>query len=110
LKDIFNIQNENAKAVTAALSVTLGVGHFNVPGMTHNIEAYDEYFRAGTNISKFMAEWMLTGIDHLKNALAIDPDFGLVEIIYSLLLEEAVFFHPIRYLFKKAPYLRLFYL
>jgi adenylate cyclase len=77
LKDIFTIQNNIAKAVTTALSVTLGVGEFSRPGMTRNMEAYDEYLRAYSNYLKYTPDSRLAAIDQLKHALDIDPDYGL---------------------------------
>ncbi len=77
LKDIFAIQDEIAKAVTTALSITLGVGKFNRPGMTRNMEAYDVYLHAKANLYKFTPDSVLTAIDQLNHALDIDPDFGL---------------------------------
>jgi TolB-like protein/class 3 adenylate cyclase len=77
LKDIFDIQDDIVEAVTTALSVTLGVGEFNRPGMTRNIEAYDEYLRACANELKNTPDSVLGAIDHFKRALDIDPDFGL---------------------------------
>jgi adenylate cyclase len=77
LKDIFTIQDNIVKEVTTALSVTLGVGEFSQPGMTHNIEAYDKYLRAISNGFKYTPDSILLSIDQFKQALDIDPDFGL---------------------------------
>ncbi|MFC1840725.1 adenylate/guanylate cyclase domain-containing protein [Thermodesulfobacteriota bacterium] len=77
LKDVFAIEDDIAKAVTTALSITLGVGDFNIPGMTRNIEAYDESLRALAIIAKFTPDSMLPAIDHAKRTVEIDPDFGL---------------------------------
>ncbi len=77
LKDIFAIQDDIAKAVTTALSVTLGVGEFSRPGMTRNMEAYDEYLRAYANYMKNTPDSRLAAIDQFKQALDIDPDYGL---------------------------------
>jgi TolB-like protein len=77
LTDIFAIQDEIAEAVTTALSVTLGVGEFNRPGMTGSIEAYDEYLRAYANYDTFNPDSILAAIDLFKRVLDIDPDFGL---------------------------------
>jgi adenylate cyclase len=77
LKDIFDIQDDIAKAVTTALSVNLGVGEFSRPGMTCNIEAYDEYLRAYSNAYKYTPDSMLAAIDQYKQSLDIDPEFGL---------------------------------
>ncbi len=76
LKDIFTIQDEIAKAVTTALSITLGVGEFSRPGMTRSIEAYDEFLRAKANFDKYTPESILAAIEQFKKTLNIDPDFG----------------------------------
>jgi tetratricopeptide (TPR) repeat protein len=77
LKDIFSFQDDIAKKVTTALSITLGVGEFNRPGMTRNIEAYDEFLRGIANLIKLTPDSILVSIDQFKRALDIDPDFGL---------------------------------
>ena len=59
------------------MSITLGIGDFSRPGMTHNIKAYDEYLRSYDNARKFTPDTTLTAIEQCKRALEIDPDFGL---------------------------------
>ncbi len=76
LKDIFAIQDEIAKAVTTALSITLGAGTFNQPGMTRNVEAFDEDLQAVAEFTKTTPDSMLAAIDHAERAVLIDPAFG----------------------------------
>jgi TolB-like protein/class 3 adenylate cyclase len=94
LKDVFTIQDDIAKAVTTALSVTLGVGEFNRPGMTSNIEAYDEYLRACANILKYTPDSNRTANDQLKKALDIDPGFGLGWQLMSSMYMDAISLLP----------------
>jgi TolB-like protein/Flp pilus assembly protein TadD len=72
LEDIFAVQGEIAQAVTTALSVSLSAGEFNRPGMTHSVQAYEAYLRRNNP-----EEDLLKSIDALKQAVAIDKDFGL---------------------------------
>lgn len=77
LDDIFMIQDEIAEAVTEALSVTLGAGAFDVPGMTRNVAAYDEWLRAAANMDEYTPQSMQEAIDHLEKAVNLDPDAAL---------------------------------
>ncbi len=94
LKDVFTIQDDIATAVTTALSITLGVGQFRRLGMTHNIEAYDEYLRAMSNFYKLTPDSLLAAIDQFKWALDIDPDFGLCWVRLSTVYEFGISFLP----------------
>jgi TolB-like protein len=71
LDDIFAIQDEIAAEVTTALSITLGAGSFDRPGMTRNVEAYDEYLQSLSTSA------YLDSIVHAERAVALDPDFAL---------------------------------
>lgn len=77
LADIFTIQDEIAAAVTTALGVTLGAGDFGQPGMTRNIEAYDEYLRAVSLINELNPDSRLTAIDQAERVVSIDPSYAL---------------------------------
>jgi TolB-like protein/class 3 adenylate cyclase/predicted Zn-dependent protease len=94
VKEIFTIQDDIANAVTTALSVTLGVGEFSRPGMTRNMEAYDEYLRAYANTLKYTPDSIRTAIDQLKKALDIDPGFGLGWVLLSSMYMEATALLP----------------
>jgi TolB-like protein/DNA-binding winged helix-turn-helix (wHTH) protein len=78
LDDIFLIQDEIAKSVANALQVKLGVGDVGrMPGMTHNVAAYDEYLRGMALNLDWRAESFPLGIAHLQRAVALDPSFSL---------------------------------
>ncbi len=74
LDDIFAVQEEIAEAVTEALSITLGAGAFDQPGMTRNVAAYDEWLKAAAKVSEYSPQSMLDAIDHLEKAVNLDPD------------------------------------
>jgi TolB-like protein/DNA-binding winged helix-turn-helix (wHTH) protein len=75
--DIFLIQDEIAKSVANALQVKLGVGDVGrVPGMTHNVAAYDEYLRGMAFNLEGRPESFPLGIAHLQHAVALDPSFS----------------------------------
>ena len=77
LDDIFAIQDEIANSVASALQVKLGVGDVGrVPGMTHNVAAYDEYLRGVALVREWRADSYPLGIEHLQRAVALDPSFS----------------------------------
>lgn len=75
LADIFALQDEIATAVTQALSITLGAGEFDRPGMTRNVEAYDAYLQAVKGIEILTTESLRQAMDHVENAVRLDPQF-----------------------------------
>lgn len=77
LEDIFNVQDEIAQAVTTALSVSLGAGEFDRPGMTRNVEAYDAYLYGWSSLNDTGITAINTSIESLQRAVEIDPEFGL---------------------------------
>lgn len=77
MTDIFAIQDDIARAVTQALSITLGAGEFKRPGMTRNIEAYKVYLQGVASLYKYTPDSVQTSIDQLKEAVTIDPTFGI---------------------------------
>lgn len=79
LSDIFTVQDEISAAVTTALSVTLRAGEFSLPGMTGNIEAYDEYLQGNKlwlDASNGNGSF-LDAVAHFERATALDPDFAV---------------------------------
>jgi len=76
LADVFEIRNEIVDEVTTALSVTLGAGEFDAPGMTRNIEAYDMSLQARALYNQFTRDNVFRAIDLLEDAVRLDPDFG----------------------------------
>ena len=77
LNDIFLIQDEIAEAITRALSITISAGEFSQPGMTANIEAYEEYLQARKYFGDFNPQSMPLAIDHIEKAVSIDADFSV---------------------------------
>ncbi|HTR00890.1 MAG TPA: tetratricopeptide repeat protein, partial [Candidatus Acidoferrum sp.] len=88
LTDIFGVQDQIAKAVTVALSVTLGVGEFHRNGMTRNADAYDEYLKGIAATAVNGIPGATAAVEHLQRAVAIDPLFSLG----WLKLRDAYFF------------------
>ena len=77
LTDIFAIQDDIAQAVTTALSVTLGAGAFNRPGMTRNVEVFDLFLKGLANFYKATPDSLTIAIDQLNECVRRDPDFAL---------------------------------
>lgn len=92
LDDIFVIQDEIAEAVTTALSVTLGAGSFDRPGMTRNVEAYDAFLRA----QKLGMEYsILDSIVQAERAVSIDPEFAVGWLEVADAYSQALFYLPV---------------
>jgi TolB-like protein/DNA-binding winged helix-turn-helix (wHTH) protein len=76
--DIFAVQDEIAKAVSVAMQVKLRVGDLSrMPGMTNNVEAYDEFLRGMALNIAGRRETYLPAIAHLQRAISIDPEFSM---------------------------------
>jgi len=77
LDDIFAIQDETARAVASALSITLGVGESaERTGGTNSIEAYDAYLAGIAKYRAFGRREAMRGVELLEDAVAHDPNFG----------------------------------
>jgi len=78
LTDVFAVQEEIARAVARALSVTLDVGEMSrAKGGTTNVEAYDSYLQARTASSRGPGrENLLKAAQLYREALALDPKFA----------------------------------
>ena len=77
LDDIFAIQEETARAVADALSVTLGVGDVTfAPGGTRNFEAYDARLEAQSLLLQQGGENMIRAMDLLEHAVELDPNYA----------------------------------
>lgn len=77
LDDIFAIQDETAKAVADALSVTLGVGDIELKeGGTRNFAAYDAYL-AGLSLTQQEGRAnMARAVEKFEEAVKLDPGFA----------------------------------
>ena len=76
LADVFAIQTEIVDEVVSALSVTLGAGEFDIPGMTRNIDAYDKTLQAQALYNRFTPDNVFRAINLLEEAVRLDPEYG----------------------------------
>jgi TolB-like protein len=77
LKQVFAVQEEIARDVAQALSVTLDVGAASrATGGTTDIEAYDRYLQARSLSLGGGVESSRKAIRFLREAVALDPDFS----------------------------------
>jgi serine/threonine-protein kinase len=91
LTDIFAIQDEIATAIASRLAVTLrgGTGGALVRPTTSNIEAYELYLKA-RSLMKERGPALLTAIELLERAVALDPEFApaLADLAQTLILSS----------------------
>ena len=78
LKDIFDVQDEIAKAIVERLRVTLagGKGDRLVAQATTNVEAYQLYLRGRALVDRRGAS-VPAGLDLLRTAAELDPGYSL---------------------------------
>lgn len=80
LSDIIELEEKIASDVAVSIGVSLGVGMWpQIPGMTRDLEAYDELLRANAMSVSNLAgdsESVQTAINQLNRAVEIDPAFG----------------------------------
>lgn len=79
LRDVFEVQDEIASAVAAALQISLAGGPLaRERGGTRNLEAYELYLRAQSSVTVDSSEAATRGAQHLlRHAVKLDPNFGL---------------------------------
>jgi serine/threonine protein kinase/tetratricopeptide (TPR) repeat protein len=76
VKDIFDVQDEIAKAIAERLRVTLAAGGRLVEQATTNIEAYELYLKGRALIDRRGAS-VPAGLDLLEKAVQLDPRYSL---------------------------------
>jgi serine/threonine protein kinase/Tfp pilus assembly protein PilF len=76
VKDIFDVQDEIAKAVAERLRVTLAAGDRLVEQATSNIEAYELYLKGRALVDRRGAS-VPAGLDLLQKAVQLDPGYSL---------------------------------
>jgi adenylate cyclase len=90
LRDIFEVQEDIATAVSDELKLKLGIGQsLKQLGGTDNEKAYELYLFAKEQYIRAVAEYSAKLLDPVDEALALDPDFALAwvlkaSIIFSL--------------------------
>jgi TolB-like protein len=75
MEDIFEVQDEIARAIAAQLQVTLGGG--GVKQATQNLEAYELYLKGRHYLNQRLASTMRLAIQCFEQAIQTDPDFPL---------------------------------
>jgi serine/threonine-protein kinase len=77
MADIFDVQDEIARAIAEKLKVTLATGRDErlVRQATRNVEAYELYLRGRALLLK-RGRHVAEGIECLKRAVELDPDFA----------------------------------
>jgi TolB-like protein len=93
LNDVFAVQEEIAKDVSGALSISLGVGEMSrVKGGTTSVEAYDKFLRARALRNRGVARAdLLQSAQLFRETLALDPMFarawsGLYDVLATTLI------------------------
>ena len=88
LTDIFAIQDEIATAIASRLAITLREGSLVRPS-TSNLDAYELYLKARSWM-KERGPALLTAIDLLEQAVALDPTFAaaLAHLSHALILSS----------------------
>ena len=93
LTDVFAVQEEIARAVAQALSITLDVGETSrARGGTNSIEAYDKYLRARSLDLSSAGRGVVQAIQLYREAVALDPTFLMAwHALYSDLSRSIVY-------------------
>ncbi|HXZ68510.1 MAG TPA: TIR domain-containing protein, partial [Alphaproteobacteria bacterium] len=95
LDDVFQIQEDIARAVADALKITLGMGQSTaMPGGTKNIEAYDMFLRSQAMIRQGSLAGFQRAIAHLKEAVELDPHFLLAWVALSNAYANLMVYDP----------------
>jgi TolB-like protein/Flp pilus assembly protein TadD len=89
LVDVFAIQEEIARAVTTSLSITLGAGRFDIPGMTRDIAAYDKALQAVATYNQFTPDTVFLALDLLHEVVRIDPQYGRAWVLLGSIYTDS---------------------
>jgi TolB-like protein len=91
LSGVFALQEEVAKDVAKALSITLDVGELpRIQGGTTNVEAYDKYLRARQAYHENGPVAGSRAVRDLRDAVALDPQFSRAWLLLSYALRESL--------------------
>jgi len=89
LGDIFAIQEDIAAAVVGALSIALGLDSAaSNYGGTRSFEAYDQFLKAGRIWHHLSSHELGAREAFLRQAVALDPDYGLAWATLACLLSH----------------------
>jgi TolB-like protein len=97
LTDVFAVQEEIARAVVDALSITLGVASApSVPAVTDDIAVYDLYLRARAASNSPAPESMTRAADMLREVIAREPNFTPARALLASNYAAMLIFAPER--------------
>jgi TolB-like protein len=95
MSKVFAVQEEIAKDVAQALSITLDVGDMNrAQGGTTNVEAYDKYLRARQLTMLDTADATNQAVNLFREAVKMDPAFSRAWLELSGALQVQQIFRP----------------
>jgi non-specific serine/threonine protein kinase len=79
MKDVFEVQDEIAEKIAAALRITLSPQEQQALSAkpTENLQAYDLYLRGRNYARRVGRQDLLFALQMYENAVALDPDFAL---------------------------------
>ncbi len=89
LADTFAIQDEITQSVTTALSVTLGAGRFDIPGMTRDIAAYDKALQGIATYNLFTPDSVFLALNMVEEAVKIDPQYGRAWVLLGSMYTDS---------------------
>jgi TolB-like protein len=78
MENIFDFQDDIREQIVSALKVSLSPTDMALTERkpTNSVEAYDLYLRGRANLNRLSRETVLEAMDHLENAIKIDPNYG----------------------------------
>jgi TolB-like protein len=95
LSGVFALQEEIAKDVARALSITLDVGETSrANGGTTNVEAFDKYLRAQALSMRGSINDLPQAAQLLREAVALDPNFTVAWLSLRALLVPMASWYP----------------
>lgn len=89
LAETFVITNEITDAVTTALSVTLGAGRFDIPGMTRNVDAFDTAMQAIATYNQFTPDSTFLALHLAEEAVRLDPQYGRAWVLLGSIYKDS---------------------
>jgi TolB-like protein/DNA-binding winged helix-turn-helix (wHTH) protein/Tfp pilus assembly protein PilF len=97
IADIFLIQDEIARSVTARLGVKAGGDTREQIARRHtaNVEAYQNYLRGRYFLNKRSSEAILKSIDYFQRAIDLDPGYALAYAGLAEGYDKAYFYVPL---------------
>jgi serine/threonine-protein kinase len=77
MTDVFAIQDEICQAIVDRLRIQLAAGRSLVKHYTQNVEAYNLYLKARSQLRKMTAESMTKSREYYEQVIAVDPNYAL---------------------------------